>query len=98
MATKAWTSRHAARSRDAADGVAASPARARSGASRRRIERASDAAPLLARPAPPSFFWPIATQQVTRVLRAIPYRDVSAAAACAGAFALWALALSLLAV
>jgi hypothetical protein len=35
---------------------------------------------------------------VTRTLRAIPFRDVSAAAACAGAFALWALALSLLVV
>jgi hypothetical protein len=35
---------------------------------------------------------------VTRTLQAIPFRDVSAAAACAGAFALWALALSLLVV
>jgi hypothetical protein len=35
---------------------------------------------------------------VTRVATAIPLRDVSAAVAGAGAFALWALALSLLAV
>ena len=98
MATKAWASGHAARPRDAAGGAAASQGRVRSGASRRRIERASDSAPPLVKPAPPSFFWPIATQQVTRALRAIPYRDVSAAAACAGAFALWALALSLLVV
>jgi hypothetical protein len=35
---------------------------------------------------------------VTRALQAIPFRDVSAAVACAGAFALWALALSLLVV
>jgi hypothetical protein len=48
-------------------------------------------------PAQPSFFWPAATQHVTRILAAIPLRDVSAAVAGAGAFALWALALSLLA-
>jgi hypothetical protein len=58
---------------------------------------ASEAASTATR-APRSFFWPIATQQVTRTLQAIPFRDVSAAAACAGAFALWALALSLLVV
>jgi hypothetical protein len=98
MATKAWPSGHAARPRDAAGGGVALQARVRSGAGRRRIERASDSTPPLVRPGPPSFFWPIVTQQVTRVLRAIPYRDVSAAAACAGAFALWALALSLLVV
>jgi hypothetical protein len=34
---------------------------------------------------------------VTRAIATIPFGDVSAAAACAGAVALWALALSLLA-
>jgi hypothetical protein len=45
-----------------------------------------------------SFFWPNVTQQVTRAIETIPFDDMSAAAAGAGAVALWALALSLLAV
>jgi hypothetical protein len=49
-----------------------------------------------ARPSSGSFFWPIATQHVARLAARIPLRDVEAAAAGAGAFALWALALSLL--
>jgi hypothetical protein len=46
----------------------------------------------------PSFFWSTAAQQVARAAWAFPFRDVSAAVAGAGAFALWALVLSLLAV
>jgi hypothetical protein len=45
-----------------------------------------------------AFFLSAVTQQVARTARAFPFRDVSAAVAGAGAFALWALALSLLAV
>jgi hypothetical protein len=97
MVTKAWTPGHAVRARTAVGGTTASRPRVSVGAVRRRIDRASEAASTATR-APRSFFWPIATQQVARTLEAIPFRDVSAAAACAGAFALWALALSLLVV
>ena len=64
---------------------------------RGRVNSASDSASLAVR-ARRSFFWPDVTQQVTRAIETIPFGDVSAAAACAGAVALWALALSLLAV
>jgi hypothetical protein len=37
-------------------------------------------------------------RRLARAVEAFPFRDVSAAAAGAGAFALWALALSLLAI
>jgi len=52
--------------------------------------------PQPAHPSPGPFFWSIATQHVARAAARIPLRDVEAAAAGAGAFALWALALSLL--
>ena len=64
---------------------------------RGRLNSASDPILLSVR-AWRSFFWPNVTQQVTRAIETIPFGDVSAAAACAGAVALWALALSLLAV
>jgi len=48
-------------------------------------------------PVPVAFFWPVVTQQMTRVAEVFPLRDVGAAVAGAGAFALWALALSLIA-
>jgi hypothetical protein len=64
---------------------------------RGRVNSASDSVSLSVR-ARRSFFWLNGTQQVTRAIEAIPFGDVSAAAACAGAVALWALALSLLAV
>ena len=60
------------------------------------VDRPSEAVPTTRRAR--GLFWPIATQQVTRAMESFPFRDVSAAAACAGAVALWALALSLLAV
>jgi hypothetical protein len=44
-----------------------------------------------------AFFSPIVAQQVARALGALPLRDMTAAVAGAGAFALWVLALSLLA-
>jgi hypothetical protein len=49
-----------------------------------------------ARPVPPAFFWRSVAQHVARAAAKIPLRDVEAAVAGAGAFALWALALSLL--
>ncbi len=64
---------------------------------RGRVNSASDSVSLAVR-VRRSFFWPNVTQQVTRAIETIPFGDVSAAAACAGAVALWALALSLLAV
>jgi hypothetical protein len=74
----------------------ASEPRGRASAGRGRTAPATVGASVLAR-RPRRFFWPHAAQQVTRAIAAIPFGDVSAAAACAGAVALWALALSLLA-
>jgi len=71
--------------------------RRREGAARRGVDGASEVA-LTATRARLSFFWPIVTQQVTRTAQTLSLRDVSAAIAAAGAFALWALALSLLVV
>jgi hypothetical protein len=62
-----------------------------------RVDAVSAGASIASR-RPRSFFWPITTQQVTRMVRTLSLRDVSAAIAAAGAFALWALALSLLVV
>ena len=77
--------------------IVSSQSRARINMGRGRVDSASEAASLTVR-SQRSFFWPNVTQQVTRAMETIPFRDVSAAAACAGAVALWALALSLLAI
>jgi hypothetical protein len=73
-----------------------SHSRVRTNVGRGRVSSASDSVSLSVR-ARRAFFWPNVTQQVTRAIETIPFGDVSAAAACAGAVALWALALSLLA-
>jgi hypothetical protein len=90
---KAWI----AAGRGRAGSEVPSPLRARTSVGRGRVDSASETGALSAR-ARRSFFWPNVTQQVARAKETIPFRDVSAAAACAGAVALWALALSLLAV
>jgi len=96
--TKEWTAGHASRPRApmATDSLG-SHARRRESVVRRHVAERPEVASIATR-ARRSFFWPIATQQVTRMTRALSLRDVSAAIAAAGAFALWALALSLLVV
>jgi hypothetical protein len=96
MVARAWTPGHATRARTSMDSDGARTGR-RSGAIRRRAADESEVASPATR-ARRAFFWPIVTQQVARVAGAFSLRDVSAAIAAAGAFALWALALSLLVV
>ena len=96
MLTKEWTPGHAtrARSRVASDSMGSRPRRS-AGTVRRRVESAHQLASPGTR-ARRSFFWPVGTQQVARTIDTLSLRDVSAAITAAGAFALWALALSLL--
>ena len=101
MGTVAPPPGHAARARGSAGVVGgASRARARSRAVRRSVADLPGLTFASTRSSPvgPPFFWPAWAQQVASAARAFPFRDVSAAVAGAGAFALWALALSLLAV
>jgi hypothetical protein len=98
MVTKAWTADHASRSgAPMSSDSAKSRARRRPVAVQLHLDGAAETASIPAR-SPRSFFWPLATQHVTRIREAVSLRDVSAAIAAAGAFALWALALSLLVV
>ena len=81
-----------------ADRIVAARPGIRPWAGRTSVARASLAAsaPTIEQSPRGSFFWPRVTQQVASAARAFPFRDVSAAAAGAGAFALWVLALSLI--
>jgi hypothetical protein len=94
--TKEWTPGRASHALIESDALG-SRERRRHRAVQRRVESVRE----VASPTPTrqrSFFWPTGTQQVARMARALSLRDVSAAIATAGAFALWALALSLLVV
>lgn len=93
---KTWTTSGQA-GRGRAGAPVPSHSRVRTDVGRGRVNAASESVSLSVR-ARRAFFWPNVTQQVTRAMERIPFGDVSAAAACAGAVALWALALSLLAV
>jgi threonine dehydrogenase-like Zn-dependent dehydrogenase len=97
MRTSAQASGHVTRMRGSAGGGAGASG---SWASRPRVDAPAGlpVASTRIRSAGRAFFWSAVTQQVARATRAFPFHDVSAAVAGAGAFALWALALALLAV
>jgi len=98
VVTKAWPADHGSHARGPKSGDSArARARRRPAAAQLSLDGAGAGVSIPVH-RPPSFFWPIATQQVARIREAVSLRDVSAAIATAGAFALWALALSLLVV